>query len=199
MFAKNVKYLRQRRRMTQQELSDLLGYKTSVTVHKWETGENTPPVNAMVKVARVFGVSLEDLAGVDLERRDADASAKIDASAARVVPIISAVEIEDGIIVKQEASGIFHYDDSIRADLCIIMPDDSMRGAGICRGDHVLVRRDYEPISGRPYAVAVGGVITVRVITWEKGAVISSRGDLKATLANDNCIVGACAGVLHEL
>ena len=112
MFAKNVKYLRQRRRMTQQELSDLLGYKTSVTVHKWETGENTPPVNAMVKVARVFGVSLEDLAGVDLERRDADASAIIDASAARVVPIISAVEIEDGIIVKQEASGIFHCDDS---------------------------------------------------------------------------------------
>lgn len=199
MFAKNVKYLRSRRKMTQQELSDRLGYKTSVTVHKWETGENTPPVSAMLKVARVFGVSVEDLTSVDLERRDADAVPVIDASAARVVPIISTAEISGGAIVSQEAIGVYHCDDSIRADLCVIMPDGSMKNAGIKKGDYVLVRRDYVPVDGALYAVALSGSVTVRAVTWQGSGVILTSGDFKATTAASECVVGVCAGVVHGL
>lgn len=199
MFGKNVRYLRSRRGMSQQELADILGYKTAVTVHKWETGENTPPVSNMLTVARIFGVSLEDITGVDLERRDADAESNLEASAAKAIPIIQDVEIEGGLIVSQSPIGIFFIGDTVRADLCVIMPDDSMTGAGVYKGDTVLVRRDYTPTDGRIYAIKEGGALTVRFLSWYKSSLIVSRADYTASVAGDVTIVGECVGVYHEL
>lgn len=200
MFGKNVRYLRGRREMSQQELADKLGYKTAVTVHKWETGENTPPVSSIIAVARIFGVSLEDITGVDLERRDADAESDLEISAAKAIPIINDVEVAGGLIVSQSPIGIFFIDDTVRADLCILMPDDSMRGAGLYEGDTVLIRRDYTPTDGGIYAIKASGALTVRVLSWHKSSLIVSRADFRASVAGDDlAIIGECVGVYHAL
>lgn len=70
MFEKNIKYLRLKKNWRQVDLSDRLGYKNFVTVHKWEANENVPPYRIIKKLCAIFDVSEHDLMYTDLEKRD---------------------------------------------------------------------------------------------------------------------------------
>lgn len=67
LFGKNLKYLRRRRGMSQQDLAELFGKSSYSTVSKWESAEIEPPVNVVKGMAELFGVSMDDLIAVDLQ------------------------------------------------------------------------------------------------------------------------------------
>lgn len=71
MFAKNLKFLREKNAMEQIELAQRLGRKSSSSISEWEKGKYTPKIGVINDIAEIFGVSISDL-------MDADLSLKID-------------------------------------------------------------------------------------------------------------------------
>lgn len=61
-----IKYLREKKNMTQTELSEMLEMKTYTTVSKWESDDNFPKGRDLKKLAEIFNVSSDYLLGIDL-------------------------------------------------------------------------------------------------------------------------------------
>lgn len=68
-FYKNLKYLRSKKKISQQELADTLKIDRS-TISRWESNEMDITVGNVLKIADVFNVSLVDLVGKDLRLED---------------------------------------------------------------------------------------------------------------------------------
>ncbi|MGM0169920.1 helix-turn-helix transcriptional regulator, partial [Enterococcus sp. AZ186] len=66
MFAKNLKYLREKNAMEQIELAKRLGRKSSSSVSEWEKGKYTPKIGVINDIAEIFRVSISDLMDKDL-------------------------------------------------------------------------------------------------------------------------------------
>lgn len=67
---KNIRYLRKKQGMSQDVLADMLGYKSYTTIQKWEMGVSEPPVKQLRRMAEIFGVDIDDMAKIDMEKRD---------------------------------------------------------------------------------------------------------------------------------
>lgn len=65
-FGSNIRYLRKQRDMTQDELADMLGYKSFTTIQKWESGLSEPNLKILKQIADIFKVDIDKLAKVDL-------------------------------------------------------------------------------------------------------------------------------------
>ena len=59
-IGENIRRLRRERDMTQEQLSELLGV-TCAAVSKWERCESCPDIGMVIPLARVFGVSTDEL------------------------------------------------------------------------------------------------------------------------------------------
>ena len=64
-ICKNIRLLRRQRKMTQEQLADILGVSYQA-VSKWETHANTPDISLLPKIASVFGVSVDALFSDDV-------------------------------------------------------------------------------------------------------------------------------------
>ena len=64
VFLNNIECLRKARKMTRQELGDRLGVKPPA-IYKWERGLGLPQMETAIRMADVFGVSLDYLMGRD--------------------------------------------------------------------------------------------------------------------------------------
>jgi len=56
----NIKYLRQKNKITQEQLADHLGVSYQA-VSKWETNANTPDISLLPEIASFFGVTIDSL------------------------------------------------------------------------------------------------------------------------------------------
>lgn len=59
-IAKNITELRTQAHLTQLQLADMLNYSDKA-VSKWERGEAIPDIRVLIRIAEIFGVSLDDL------------------------------------------------------------------------------------------------------------------------------------------
>lgn len=66
-FAKNLRFLRRRAEWSQSDLGDKIATDYN-TISRYESGKSTPKLEALTKLAQVFGVSVEELRNVDLTR-----------------------------------------------------------------------------------------------------------------------------------
>ena len=71
IVAANVTRLRQAAGMTQAELAERLNYSDKA-VSKWERGESVPDVSVLCEIARLFGVTVDDLVTEDGEKAPAE-------------------------------------------------------------------------------------------------------------------------------
>ncbi|WP_443873662.1 helix-turn-helix transcriptional regulator [Megasphaera sp.] len=55
-----IKELREKAKFTQAELANLLGV-SRVAVAQWERGENSPRVDTLIKMSKLFKVTTDDL------------------------------------------------------------------------------------------------------------------------------------------
>ncbi|MBS0953361.1 XRE family transcriptional regulator [Lactiplantibacillus plantarum] len=72
MFAQNLKYLRKKFDMDQETLAAKLGRKSTSTISEWESGKYTPKAGVLSDIAKIFGISLEDLMSTDLSEDKAN-------------------------------------------------------------------------------------------------------------------------------
>lgn len=59
-FAFNLKYLRQKNKLTQEDLGKAL-HKNYSTIGKWENGTRSPTLEDAIKVAKYFKISLDKI------------------------------------------------------------------------------------------------------------------------------------------
>lgn len=72
-FGERLMSLRRARGLSQEALGDMLDV-TRQTVSKWERGDSTPELEKLVELSRIFGVSLDELAGMERTERPGDAA-----------------------------------------------------------------------------------------------------------------------------
>lgn len=69
MFQENLKELRKKKGYSQQELAIRLNVVRQ-TISKWEKGLSVPDADTLIKMAEIFGVSVNELLGAELEAKD---------------------------------------------------------------------------------------------------------------------------------
>lgn len=72
-FGERLMSLRRARGLSQEALGDMLDV-TRQTVSKWERGDSTPELEKLVELSRIFGVSLDEMAGIERTERPGDAA-----------------------------------------------------------------------------------------------------------------------------
>lgn len=68
-FGENLKRLRLQKNLTQEKLADFLGVSFQ-SISKWERGDTYPDITMLPSIASFFGVSADELLGVDKAKRD---------------------------------------------------------------------------------------------------------------------------------
>lgn len=66
MFAKNLRYLREKSGMEQMDLAKELGRKSPSSISEWEKGKYTPKMGTLSQIAKIFNVNIDDLMEKDL-------------------------------------------------------------------------------------------------------------------------------------
>lgn len=66
-WAENIRYLRAKRELSQRQLADELGI-TRTRYAKYEYALAEPPLELLLKIARYYGLSLDELVSVDIAR-----------------------------------------------------------------------------------------------------------------------------------
>lgn len=192
MLGKNIKYLRQKRRLSQAELAERLGYTSATTVYKWENGENRPRMNSLLAVCRFFDVSVDELTNVDLEARDMQKEVTV--SSARALPVL-AKTIESEAVTQSNYDRLYFVDERVHADFCVEADEDV---ENIAIGDFVLCKHNFELKDGKLYAVHVKGDkhVLIRYITRQDNFFILTP-EAEAVDESALQIVGECVGVVH--
>lgn len=67
-LAENIRSLRKERKLTQEQLAELLGVTTGA-VYKWESGLSVPELTLLVEIADLFDVSVDALLGYRMKDR----------------------------------------------------------------------------------------------------------------------------------
>ncbi len=67
-IGQNIKRLRTERQLTQKALAEKL-FVTAQAVSRWENGEVEPSVSTISEIARIFGVSADEILGIQTEKR----------------------------------------------------------------------------------------------------------------------------------
>jgi repressor LexA len=57
----SLRHYRELKGLTQQQVADYMGFKSTARISKWEKGVQYPHVNNLFKLAKLFGVKGEDL------------------------------------------------------------------------------------------------------------------------------------------
>lgn len=86
MFAKNLKYLREKNAMEQTELAHRLGRKSSSSISEWEKGKYTPKIGVINDIAEIFKVSISDLMDSDLSTAQESTLSKITDISSKLEP-----------------------------------------------------------------------------------------------------------------
>ncbi len=69
-ISKNIRRLRREKNITQETLAELLGVSTQA-VSKWEREETYPDITMLIPLASYFGVSIDELLGLDAAKQEA--------------------------------------------------------------------------------------------------------------------------------
>ena len=77
MFGKNIKELRIEKNMSQKMLADKIGV-TQGAVYFWEKEINEPTVGYIVKLATVFGVSIDELLSYEVQKEKKENTKRIE-------------------------------------------------------------------------------------------------------------------------
>lgn len=98
----NIRYLRKKAGISQEELAEKLGYRSFTTIQKWESGISTPPVDIFVRIASVFEVDMDDLARTDLSSAGCRAA---DANKTSLVPVYGKIPAGVSVEAVEDITG----------------------------------------------------------------------------------------------
>lgn len=134
-IGKNLKKQRKLRELTQEQLAQILGVSFQ-SVSKWERNEGYPDIEMLPMIANYFGITIDELMGMDTIRDDSDVEKILD----KVCENASKGMIEENIALLENAAKRFPNNYAILekyADSLTFVNWD-MDGENILDGDDLL-------------------------------------------------------------
>ena len=61
-LGENIRFLRTKKGYSQDDIANMLGYKSFTTIQKWESGVSEPPLKALKKLSEIVNLDMNDLA-----------------------------------------------------------------------------------------------------------------------------------------
>ena len=163
-FAENLRYLRRKNSISQNELADQLGYKSFTTVQKREDGTSNPPFSVLTKLADLFHVSTDQLMNQNLTGMKLD-----------YAPILGTVRGGAPILANQEILGyelISAGDPKGDEYFYLRVVGDSMKNDRILPGDLLYVHSQETLENGQIGVVLVDDEATVKRVYQEGSTLI---------------------------
>lgn len=205
-FSNNIRFLRKQRNLTQEELAEMVGYKSFTTIQKWETGDSEPNMRVLRQLADIFHLSISELMETDLESKATSRPlpSNIILPSAHKLPIMGTICAGDGVVCEDDYQGTFIVDIDVKADYCLRVHGDSMIGANIYDGDIVFISKSYDFIQDQIYAIERldyneaslkrvtqdGDTLILNPCNPEYHAMVTDYAEVR--------IIGRCVGVLHK-
>lgn len=205
-FANNIRFLRRQRNISQEELAEMVGYKSFTTIQKWETGDSEPNMGVLRQLADIFHLSISELVETDLENKSSDRPlpSNIILPSAHKLPIMGTICAGDGVVCEDDYQGTFIVDIDVKADYCLKVQGDSMIGANIYDGDIVFISKSYDFVQDQIYAIERldyneaslkrvtqdGDTLILNPCNPEYHAMVTDYEEVR--------IIGRCVGVLHK-
>lgn len=198
---KNIKELRLSRKMSQQELADLVGYKDRTSIAKVEAGEVDLSQSKINAFAKALDVSPIELFGWGDEGSPLDGIRNLSVPDAYAVPVLGRICCGDGTFTEDSYEGYFVLDKSIHADFCLEARGNSMTDAGIDDGDKVFIRKSEHFEDGKIYGIIIKGedlASLKKVYRLDKKIMLqpcNSEYHPQIVPKDDIFIIGECVGV----
>lgn len=191
ILSDNIKYLRNKTGVTQEHLAEKVHYSSPSAVQKWESGAAEPRFGTLRLLASFFGVSTDDLAYIDLRRRDEENILNIrnveKMPEMKFVPIIGTIACGDPITADQNIESYAAVPNNIRCDFILRCKGDSMTGARIYDGDMVYIHAQPEVENGQIAAVLIDGEATLkRVYVFSDHLILRPENPAYKDLVFDN-------------
>ncbi|MDY6062744.1 MAG: XRE family transcriptional regulator [Erysipelotrichaceae bacterium] len=164
-FKSNLRYLRKKNNLSQNDLANYLGYKNFTTIQKWEDGTSLPKMNKLIELARYFNIDVDSLLNSDIVNDThlkipilGDVKAGFDAYAQNSYDefeIVSSHEVNNGEYFYLRIIG------------------DSMINAHIFENDLVLFRKQYHLEDNEIGLFQINeDEFTIKRIKYEKGGIV---------------------------
>lgn len=158
-FANNLKYLRKKYNVEQQELADELGRKSGSTISDWERGKVIPRIGTLSQIAERFNVSVNDLMRTDLTVHTPIAPNLIEVKEMVKIPVLGTIACGEPI---DAIENIAEYRSLSRelmpsGELFYLEAQGDSMEPKIANGSYVLCRKQEDVESGEIAAVLVNG------------------------------------------
>ena len=161
-IGERIKQIREAQNMTQQELAEAVGYKTSSAINKIELGLRDISQSKIIAIARALGSSPEILMGwkeSDNVTPSADLRSLGFMPPPKTVkkPRLGVISCGEPIDSEENFDGFDNVPENITCDFTLICEGDSMLGARIRDGDVVYIRQQPTVESGQIAAILIDG------------------------------------------
>ncbi len=181
-IGERIKYLRESRDMTLEQLGSLVGVGKS-TVRKWETGDIANMRRDKIeRLANAFHVSPLYILGIDTEA-PAFPNNIIPMPAMNTVPLLGVIACGDPILAEENLDGEVSVPEHVTADFALRCKGDSMINARIHDGDIVYIRQQDSVDNGQIAAVLIGDEATLKRVNYNpasKTLILSPANDAYA-------------------
>lgn len=151
-IGETIKKIREEKGITQEELSNKLGYKTKSSISKIEKGLAEFPISKLRKIADALDVDVWEIIGFNSVEIDDINSLNVFSIHKNAVPILGDIACGTPITAEQNIDGYADLPDGVRADFALRCKGDSMEPTFL-DGDLVLIRQEGDVSDGRIAAV----------------------------------------------
>lgn len=182
-----------------------------------------PSIETIVKISKGLNISidsifedLDDDTWVTLNKKpikqiynqvgsSLDGLTNIILPAAYPLPILGEICAGNGIFCEENYKGMFYVDKSIKADFCLEIKGDSMKDAEIHDGDIVFIKRNYDFVPGKIYAVRIEEdcEAVIKRVYFEGETVVLNPCNIEyqpiVKKADQVTVLGECVGTYHAV
>ena len=173
-MGQRIKSRREALGMSQQELAELVGYKSRSSINKIELGKNDILQSTIKRIASVLNCTPSYLMGGSEDTIDfSDLPPNIiPLPKMKKVPLLCTVACGEPILAEENLDGYVETPEELHADFCLRCHGDSMTGARIMDGDVVFVRQQTDVENGEIAAVLINDEATLKRVYKSTGKVI---------------------------
>ena len=158
-----IKFLREQRGWSQQDLADAIGYKDRTTITKIESGKIDLSLSRVADFARAFNVSPAYLMGI--QSNDFTLLDNVmPLPKTYKVPLVGTIACGKPILAVEEYEETVEVPEYIHADFALRCKGDSMINARIFDGDIVFVRKQPQVENGEIAAVRIEDEATLKKV-----------------------------------
>ena len=164
-LAKNIRYLRKKMGLSQEDLAKKFGYKSYTTIQKWESGVSEPPFKQLTALSKLFKVDMDTLVNCDLEKPDTTTDEDIEKIGGfpydpvmHRIPILGYISAGLPLYAEEHIEGYTYTSlNSGNEYFALRVKGDSMTAARIFDNDILIVRKQNVVENGEIAVVMVDG------------------------------------------